>query len=460
MADVEAALRIVLIGAGSREFSSGLLADLALERTLHRGRRVELWLVDIDEAALAAMHGYAVRLFAAAGAEIAVRMTTRREEALPGADFVLVAVELRRMELWEQDFRLPLAHGMRHVYGENGGPGALFHTLRNFEIVLPIANDVERLCPGATLMNFTNPEARMLKAILTLTKVKAIGLCHGFYEFHRLVEKVLGRRAGDLDIRTAGMNHFFSCYRLRDPATGEDLKPEFESRLSRDDSMLEPLTRYFWQAFGVLGYPSDHHIGEYVAFAHEFVGLEWLFGIEKQSLGPGQGPADSNLRFSAWHYKTSVAGLMRDRPGKRRDDLLSGAAAFEAADIVPSGELAVPVMTDIVFDRGLFRQSVNVLNDGLYVPNLDRDACVEIPATVDARGVHPDTAPALPAAFAAQVRLQGSIQGLIVEAYRERSRKLLLQALLIDPVVESARDAERFLDAGFKLQAAYLPSWG
>jgi alpha-galactosidase len=454
-----ASVKIVLIGAGSREFSAGLFSDIALERELHEARRVELWLVDIDEAALSSMHGYAGRVFAAAGVEVGLHMTTRREEALPGADFVLVSVEQKRMELWEQDFRLPIACGLKQAYGENGGPGALFHTLRNLEIVLPMAEDVERLCPGALLINFTNPEARMLKAILTLTKARAIGLCHGFYGFHRLAARVLGRPASSLDIRTAGMNHFFSCYKLADLATGVDLKGEFERRLAADDSVLEPLTRYFWRAFGVVGYPSDHHIGEYVGWAPEIMGLGWLFGVEGQALEPGQPPIDSNARFKAWHYKVDVGGLLRDRPGKRDEELLSGKAAVEASDIRPSGELAVPVITDIVLDRGRLRGAVNVLNEGGYIPNLDRDACVEVPATVDASGLHPDMAPPLPEAFAAQVRLQGSIQKLVTEAYRRRSRALLLQALLIDPAVDSPRGAERFLEEGFRLQAAYLRGW-
>ena len=83
-----------------------------------------------------------------------------KSQALPGADYVVVAVARKRYPLWEQDFRVPFAYGLQHTYGENGGPGAAFHALRNFQIVIPICRDVEEICPNAWVLNFTNPEAR------------------------------------------------------------------------------------------------------------------------------------------------------------------------------------------------------------------------------------------------------------------------------------------------------------
>ena len=452
-------LKIVLIGAGSREFSRGLVNDLVLETGLYSDRSIDFWMVDIDPKALKIMSEYARKAAETAGAGLRVFSTTDRRDALPGADYVLVSVEQRRMELWEQDFRLPLAFGMKHVYGENGGPGAIFHTLRNYEILFPILEDVAKLCPGSLLLNFTNPETRILKAILTLTKVRAIGLCHGFYDFHRLVKRMLGKDASELDIRTAGMNHFFTYYRIEDRKSGKNMIPEFERVLREKVGELPPLSRYFWETFGVMGIDSDHHIGEYIPYAWEFAGLDWLFGIEGRKLYHGAPAIDANVSYRAWHYRMDVRSYLESRLDKRLDDILSGKIELSKEDIVSSGELAVPVIADIELDRGSFRSAVNLLNTDGYIPNLDRDACIEIPAVVDARGIHPEFAPPLPEGFAAQVRLQNSIQKLIVEAHEKRSRKLLLQALLLDPVVTSARDAERFLDAGFRLQAEFLPTW-
>ena len=62
-------------------------------------------------------------------------------------------------------------------------------------------------------------------------------------------------------------------------------------------------------------------------------------------------------------------------------------------------------------------------------------------------------------ALLAFCRTQASIQKLVVEAYRERSRNLLLQALLLDPVVTSVANAEQMLDHMLELQKDYLPAF-
>jgi alpha-galactosidase len=451
-------VKIVIIGAGSREFSQRLVHDLVLERSLWESHDVKVTMVDIDAGSLALMSSYARRCAAAARAPIEFQATTDRPAALEGADFVLISVAVKRMELWEQDFRVPFAFGIPHIYGENGGPGAAFHALRNFRIILPICADIERICPDAWVLNFTNPEARVLLAILSLTKVKAIGLCHGFHSFRRLAGAVLARPLEHLDVRTAGMNHFYTYYRIAEREGGRDLIPEFESRLRADPSPLPPLVRYLWQTFGALGYVSDDHIGEYLGFAHELVGTVWQFGIEHRVVEPDESGVDGRVVFEAWRRKMDVGSFRRGNVAGEENDELSGKKPFRAEDLRRSGELAIPVIADMALDRGSWREAVNVLNTGGYIENLDRDSCVELPATVDSLGVHPEKVGRLPEGFASLIRQQHMVQRLLLRAFREKSRKLLLQALLIDPVVGTrAAQVERMLDHMLKIQAPYLP---
>jgi len=451
-------LTIVLIGAGSREFARAVIHDLVLERELHETRDIEVRLVDIDPAALELMHGYARRCAEVAGARISFTATTERERALEGADFVLISVAVKRMELWEQDFRVPLAFGAPHVYGENGGPGAAFHALRNLKIIMPICRDVERLCPGAWVLNFTNPEARVLTAILSLTRLKAVGLCHGFHSFQSLAARVLRRPLETLDVRTAGMNHFYTYYKIAERASGQDLIPEFERRAEADAGLLPPLTRYLWKTFGMLGYVSEHHIGEYVRFADEFTGRLWEFGIERRGVHPAEQGVDGRLVFEAWRHKIDVETYRERGIAAAERDALTGKTPLRSGDIRPSGELAVGVIGDLALDRKRLREAVNVLNTEGSIENLDREGCIEVPATVDGRGVHPEKVGRLPEGFAALVRQQQSIQRLVVSAFAQRSRKLLLQALLMDPASPgSASQTERMMDTLLGLQAAYLP---
>ncbi len=452
-------LKIAIIGAGSREFAKGLIHDLVLEKSLIESREVTVSLMDIVQENVELMQSYAVRCAEAVNAPIEFQATTSRSEALQDADFVLISIAVHRMELWEQDFRIPLAYGVRHIYGENGGPGALFHALRNLEIVLPICHDVEKICPNAWVLNFTNPEARILTAILSLTKVKAIGLCHGFYSFRTLVNQVLERPLEELDIRTAGINHFYTYYRIADRGSGKDLIGEFEDRLKKREDLLPPFVRYLWKTFGALGYVSDHHVGEYVSFAHEFTGLLWPFGNEARRIHPNEHDVVGRTMFEAWRYNLDVATyLQKDIAGTERKQL-TGEVPVES-EIKRSGELAVPVMADIVLDRAELREAVNVLNDGGFIENIDRDTAVELPARVDKAGIHPDDVGRLPEGFAAMIRNQQAVQRLLVEAYRTSSRKLLLQALLIDPLAAGeAKRMEAMLDYMLEVQSDYLPSF-
>ncbi|MBE3070587.1 MAG: alpha-glucosidase/alpha-galactosidase [Planctomycetes bacterium] len=424
--------KIVLIGAASASFGMGTIADVLSHPALAR-HDVTLALVDTDAAALDKTARLAAMVRAYRKSPVRVEATTDRCEALPGADFVITAVTRNRMPLWEQDFRVPLAFGFRHCLGENGGPGALFHALRNYEVILPICRDVERLCPGALVLNFTNPESRILMAMCHLAKVRAAGLCHGVLMARADAARWLGRDLADLDIVTGGLNHFFWILKIADRRTGEDLYPALRDR-AREHA--PPLVRKLTEIYDLLVFPSDDHVGEYLSFATEFTGVRWPYGQEHRPVSPApEAPAD-------W-----------------RDAYLSGEKPADERLARPGGEIVVDVIADILDDTGAWRPTVNVLNSGGYVENLPREAVVEVPAVVDAAGIHPQPVGPLPEALAAFCRTQVSIQLLLVEAYRRRSRRLLLQALLLDPCVDSVRRAEEMLDTMLELQKDYLPQF-
>jgi alpha-galactosidase len=425
--------RIVIIGAGSMSFGRGTIVDFLRSEEL-TGRDLSLWLVDLDEVALEKMRRFAELVKVHVGSDVEIQATTERAEALHGASYVLTAVSVRRYELWEQDFRIPLSHGFRHPLGENGGPGALFHALRSLNLVMPICRDIERLCPDALLLNFTNPEARVLDAILRLTEVDAVGLCHGVFSAISFISSYLGLPVERLEVTSAGMNHFYAILKVIDKGTGEDLFPGLLARLQSDDSFPPSVWKKFIDIFGWLTYKSDDHIGEYVPFGAEFTGVQWPYGLESRPVGQIQ-------------------------PGPRYvlDAYLEGQPLDERI-LRRSGEIAAPVVCDIELDRRVRREAVNVLNTGGYIDNLPRDAVVEVPAVCDAQGVHPIAVGSIPEAQAAFIRTQISIQQAITEAYRTGSRNLLLQALLMDPVVNSIIEAEKMLDEMLDLQRDFLPA--
>ena len=426
-------MRIILIGAASRSFGLGQIIDVLRCPDL-RGRSVTLALVDGDAAALDLMTRVAQRARSHLQTDVQLESHTDRRAALPGADYVITAVARRRYELWEQDYRVPLAYGFHHVLGENGGPGALFHALRSFELIIPICRDVERLCPDALVMNFTNPEARVLHAISHLTRVKAAGFCHGVFGAMARICKYLGKDEEELDIVSAGMNHFYCILKVWEKSTGVDLLPQ-AVQMAAEDASAPPVFRTFAQVYDVFTFPSDDHIGEYLTFGAEFHGALWPYGRERRKVRLQEAPEPDYLT----EYAT----------GKRPAD--------DPKITAGSHELTVPIICDIELKRDSYRPAVNVLNREGYIENLPRHSAVEVPARVDAEGIHPLHVGALPESFAAFIRPQCTIHDLLTEAYRTGSRKLLLQALLLDPNVNSVRNAERMLDEMLNLQSEFLP---
>jgi alpha-galactosidase len=123
-----------------------------------------------------------------------------------------------------------------------------------------------------------------------------------------------------------------------------------------------------------------------------------------------------------------------------------------------SGELAIPIMEGILFDTQRELDAVIVENKG-FIPNLPDGAAVEVPAYVGKNGITPMKMEPLPEAIAALMRTQCSIQQLLVEAFAERSRKKLLQTILLDPTVDSYRQAVEMMNEMIALQQKLLPQF-
>ena len=74
----------------------------------------------------------------------------------------------------------------------------------------------------------------------------------------------------------------------------------------------------------------------------------------------------------------------------------------------------------------------NILNGGL-IPNLPREACVEVPCLVDRNGVQGVFVGDLPEPCAAVNRTNINVQLLAIEAALQRRRDRVYQAAMLDP---------------------------
>ena len=442
-----ASTKLVLIGAGSTSFGASTLTDIFNQCEHFRGSTLAL--CDVNAEKLARVTRLAERMNAATNAQFKIESATDYRDLLPEAGFVFVSVEVDRLERWKLDWQIPFKYGIRHVLGENGGPGGLSHALRTIDLVLGIGREVERLAPDAYLINFTNPLSRVCLALTRYTKLKVVGMCHQINKGYYVVGHILGltpRLAKDFpeapvaaalkarfDLKTAGLNHLTWITDMREVGTGRDLYPDFRERCQDFDASFEPLSRRLYETFGLYPASGDDHVGEYFSFAHETSDLQGydFEGREAESLA-----LDERVEH-ARHSDQALAEFLHEE----------------------SGERGVNVAAAILNNLNQYELAVNVVNNGA-IAGLPDWAVVEVPAVVSGSGITPLQAGALPPGITAVLNQQVAIQDRVVEAAVHGDRQAARQALLLDPLISSYTVAEQLLDELLTTHGAYLPAFG
>ncbi|MCW5941170.1 MAG: hypothetical protein KIS66_03000 [Fimbriimonadaceae bacterium] len=442
-------VKVALVGAGSRSFGPGTVRDVLLSEPLNE-RGVHLALMDIDERAVREVEDYARYASAQLGRDAKITATTSLAEALEGSTAVVDAIEISRDVYWAMDFHIPRKHGFRQIYGENGGPGSLFHALRNMRPIVEIARAMEVQCPGAILLNYTNPMHKLCQAATRLSSTTTVGLCHGIGMGMGQIAAMLEMAVEDLDVAACGINHFTWFQRIRDRRTGEDLYPALRHADREGDPLYDwhevALSRVLLRRFGLYPSPGANHIGEYIGWADEFYAPNMLWYYDPVDGHPWETGA-------APEFVYTVGATSTDRPLRKPNDMRGG---IEKGDLWFSGELAQPILEAIALNVPRDLEAVNVPNRGA-IPNLPDDLVVEVPATADGSGLRSVAMEPLPEPIAALIRTQASIQELLVDAFVEESKEKLLQAVLLEPTVDSYRRAVEMVDEMLRMQADLLP---
>jgi alpha-galactosidase len=419
------ATKIVFLGASSASFGLSMIRDLVTTPGLSGST---LTLVGRDAVSLGKMAELAKLLNARTGAGLLIEHTTDRRAALDGAGFVVNATAIDRNRLWKLDFEVPKKYGIRHTLGENGGPGALFFTLRTLPLVFDFAREIEQLCPNALFLNFSNPESRIVLALGRYTKVRCLGLCHGILMGRDAVAEIMGLPRDEVEVWGAGLNHFQCLTQIRHRITGEDLYPRFRDAERSFNPDAWRFTRRLYRAFGYWLTCSDDHLGEYLAYGWEAGEKGYDFDQDER-----------------WRGEFIT----------QRDGVLGGTMPIPPWWTEPSGERGAAVIAGVLHDQKRSIESGIVINRGV-IPNLPAELAVEVPIMVDAAGVHPVSLGPLPDPIAKLMLMQANVQQLAVEAAVHASKELALQALLIDPVVNSAVAAEKILDELWEINRPYI----
>ena len=458
--------KIVVIGAGSASFGDNTLTALMRSKKL---RGSTLALVDHNAETLGIIKRLAERLNREWDAGITITAHTHHRDVLDSqTQFVVSAIEVgARENLWRRDFEIPLRFGVRQPYAENGGPGGFAHAARNIGPVLEIARDMERVCPDAWFVNYTNPMIRICDAVNRYTRIKAVGLCHQIFIAYVMVGMALARDLGfdipagiegmhahpsqyalhdqvkrqavpRLDIRAAGLNHFTWVLSIRDRQTGEDLYPLFRKRFFELDPAFEPLTRRVFETFDLFPVPGDTHLCEYLPWVSDPLAKPW----EKY-----------NIRLYDWDLNAALREFQHERLRQMAD----GEATISGLEETDS-EGALEIIENIAAAGTHYHLAANLPNVG-QIANLPIGATVETPVVIDGAGVHPVHMGEMPLPVAELLRRETTVAQLCVDAAVAGDRQKALQCLLLDPVITDIEIAKQVLDAYLSEYKEYLPQF-
>jgi alpha-galactosidase len=428
------AIKLGVIGAGSAQFSLGLVRDLCLQDSL-AGSTVTF--MDVDGGRLERITRLAVRYAAELGVDLRFEQTLERERALREADFVLNTALDGGHEPEEAGRRLAATHGYYR--------GVRLQTnLRQYALMLSVARDVERLCPRAWIIQSSNPVFEGCTLMTRETGARVIGLCHGFYGYQQLA-RAIGVPPEEVEWEIPGVNHWVYLTRFR--YRGEDLYPRIER-------WIEEEADAYWAGFQ--GRFGETQLSRAAIDHYRRVGLMPI--------------GDASRTFSEWYYHTDLSTKRRwyghlggfdSELGwaqylqnlERNLERVREVAADErlrVTDVVKperTREIQVPIIDAIANDRpGIFQ--VNVPNRGA-IEGIAPDVVVEGKALVDASGaklLHVGRLPDKLMHLVLGPRIAKAERELA--AFTSGDRDLLLGCLLLDDYrTQSLEGAERYLEA-------------
>lgn len=434
--------KITFIGAGSLEFTRSLARDIFTFPLL---QDATLSLMDIDAERLEFARQSVQRIVDMGGYPAQVEATLDRAEALKGADAVLCTILAGGTEVWRHDIEIPKKYGVDTNIGDTRGPSGIFRALRTIPVMLDIIHDVERYCPGAIFLNYTNPMAMLCRALQRESFVSVTGLCHSVQGTAMMLARWIGAPYDEITYTCAGINHqaWYLDYRWN----GQDAYPLIRAAVKKPGIYNEEIVRN--EMFLHLDYYSTESSGHNSEY-------NWWFRkrpdlIEKYCThGTGWNPGEY-----AYILKEYQA-----REHTWKDDVRQWLAQDAPISLEREQEYAAYIINAW---RGgePFSFNGNVPNTGL-ITNLPENACVEVPVFVDKGGIHSVHVGPLPPQCVTLTHVNVMVEEMAVEAALTGDPRLVFQAIAHDPLtaaVLSLAEIQEMVNEMLRQNRDYLPQF-
>ncbi len=433
------ARKITFIGAGSLEFTRGLVTDIM---TFDAFRDAHICLMDINEKRL----DYAMKgvksIFEAGKYPATVTKTTDLKTALEGADGVLITILQGGVSIWRHDIEIPKSFGVDICVGDTRGPSGIFRFLRTAPAMLEICRNVEKYCPDAVVLNYTNPMAMLCRVLQSETKANVTGLCHSVQGTSELLAGFIGAPMEEITYTCAGINHqaYFIEYKWK----GKDAYPLIREAMERPEvANAEPVRNELFKALGYYCTESSGHNSEYLYWFRKRPDLIEKYCTHGTEWNPGEHAFILKEYLNRENTWESEFKQWLDSPDK---------------DLSRGGEYASNIFNALFGDNTPYMFNGNLRNFGL-VSNLPEGACVEVPVIASRAGIQPIHVDPLPDQIALLVNNLSRCEELAVHGFLEGDPMKIYQAILFDPLTASVLSLQEIRDmtnAMFEKNREYL----
>lgn len=206
-------IKIAYIGGGSKMWARVFMSDLAVAEDL--GGEMALYDIDVPAAERNAKIAQYINADPACKSKFSYRVYTDLDKALAGADFVIISILPGTFKEMRSDVHAPEEYGLYQSVGDTAGPGGVLRAMRTVPLYEDFARRIQRICPQAWVINFTNPMSVCVKTLYDVfPKIKAFGCCHEVFHAQEflccVLKEICGADAVRTDIYTdaCGVNHF------------------------------------------------------------------------------------------------------------------------------------------------------------------------------------------------------------------------------------------------------------
>ncbi|WP_308467096.1 alpha-galactosidase [Rathayibacter soli] len=426
-------IKVAFIGAGSVQFTRNVITDLCSYEELHGN--IEFSLHDIDSERLAYAEALVNRINVQSGAGAKVTSSITRAPAIAGADYVVNEIQVGGYDATRKDFDIPARYGVRQTISDTIGIGGIFRGLRTIPVLLGIGEDLAKEAPDSYFLNYSNPMAMLPWAVYAGSPFeRVVGLCHSVRNTHDLLAGLVGLSVPEIDFVTAGFNH--QAFVLKFEHDGKDLYPRLREVIDSDPDLQRRVRVEIFRNFGYFPTESSEHSAEYVP---------WFMRHDEQI---------DQFRIFVGDYLDRSERSLEEYHSTLRE--LESAAPLK---LEPTSEMA----SEFILAHQTGRSAelyVNVRNSGL-ITGLPDECCIEVPATVDADGLHPRAVGSLPPQLMALNRTFLNVVELTVKAVLEGNRDHVYQAALLDPNTAASlttREVRSMCDELFAAHGDLIPA--